>query len=299
MRLRRLVSVLSIACFAAIAAIGCEGPIGPEGPPGQDGQDWPGPAPDAYTDADGILGGAADSKWWTTDAGGSGTQPTTTAEADFYRCKSCHAWDGLGNAASYANRTGQSTLNASRPDVSSVNLRASAASGSYQELYDLIMRVGARDIDARDNTHPEYSQQLATEQAWNLVKFMREEWVAPNLLYDIEVTGPAMYVDYSISPAVVVAPTITYSNIGALGTEADGQTLYTNTCASCHGTDGTTLDLEGRSLGQFVREKPNEAWFKAKFGEAGTGMDPGLITATSDLQDLYAALANAANYPDL
>jgi len=53
------------------------------------------------------------------------------------------------------------------------------------------------------------------------------------------------------------------------------------------------------SLGQFVREKPNEAWFKAKFGEPGTGMDPGIVTATSDLQDLYRALANSANFPDL
>ena len=128
---------------------------------------------------------------------------------------------------------------------------------------------------------------------------MREEWVAPNLLYDIAVTGPAMYVDRSATPDSVVTPTITYSNVGALGSEAAGQALYTSTCGGCHGADGTTHDLGGRSLGQFVREKPNEAWFKAKFGEAGTGMTPGLVTATSDLQDLYAALANATNFPDL
>jgi hypothetical protein len=62
---------------------------------------------------------------------------------------------------------------------------------------------------------------------------------------------------------------------------------------------GTSHDLGGRGLGQFVRETPNEAWFKAKSGEAGTGMTPGLVTAISDLQDLYAALANATNFPDL
>ena len=166
-------------------------------------------------------------------------------------------------------------------------------------MYDLIVRSGFRDIDAADNTHPDYSEHLTDDQAWNLVKFMREEWVAPNLLYDIEVSGPQMYVDYSVDPPVVVPPTVTFSNVGALGDEANGQAIYTATCTGCHGTDGTALDIGGRSLGQFVREKPHEAWFKAKFGEPGTGMEPGLVSATSDLQDLYAALANAANFPDL
>ena len=273
---------------------GCEGDPGPAGPTGQD---WPGTAPAAYASANGILGGAAYSKWWSTDGGGSGTQPTTTAASDFYRCKSCHAWDGLGNAGSYANRTGQSTLRSTRPDVSAVNLRSTAKTASYQQLFDLIKHAGARKIDAADNSHPDYSAQLADSQVWSMVKFMREEWVAPNLLYDIEVSGRAMYVDLSADPDTVVAPTVTYSNVGALGNEASGQTIYTTNCVTCHGADGTTLDIGGRSLGQFVREKPNEAWFKAKFGEPGH-MNSGLVTATSDLQDLYRALANATNFPD-
>jgi mono/diheme cytochrome c family protein len=87
--------------------------------------------------------------------------------------------------------------------------------------------------------------------------------------------------------------------VGALGNEANGQALFAARCAGCHGADGRTLDIEGRSLGQLVRAKPNEAWFKAKFGEPGTGMNPGLVTAVSDLQDLYKALANPASFPDL
>lgn len=274
---------------------GCEGK---EGPTGTAGADWPGNPPAAYTSADGIAGGAAYSKWWTAEASGSGTQPTTTASADFYRCKACHGWDGLGKAASYANRTGQSTLKATRPDVSSVNLRSSAAKSGFQQLFDLVKHAGARGIDASDNTHPDYSTLLSDAQVWNLLKFMREEWVAPNLLYDIEVSGPSMYVDYSAIPDTVVAPTITYSNVGALGNEANGQAIVTVRCASCHGADGRTLDIGGRSLGQFIREKPNEAWLKAKFGEPGTGMTPGLVTTTSDLQDMYRALANSTNFPD-
>jgi cytochrome c553 len=227
-----------------------------------------------------------------------GRQPTTTAPGDFYRCKACHSWDGQGNAAAYANRTGQSTLNAGRPDVSSVNLRSTALQAGFQELFDLVEHSGARDIDASDNTHPDYSVELTTGQIWNLVKFMREEWVEPSLLYDIEVSGPVMYVDYTGVTPVVVAPTITYSNIGALGTESAGQTLFAATCATCHGADGTLIDIDGRSVGEYVRDKPYEVWFKAKFGEPGF-MPSGLVTATSDLQDLYAALANATNFPDI
>ena len=288
--MKRLV-VLTTAVFILA---GCEGDTGPAGPAGSAGSSAP---PPEYVAADAIAGGAAYGKWWTTEAGGIGTQPTTTAPSDFYRCKSCHAWDGLGNAASYANRTGQSTLNPNRPDVSSVNLRSTAAREDFQALFDLVRHAGARKIDAFDNTHPDFSI-LTDDQVWNLVKFMREETVAANLLYDIEVSGPAMYVDYSQNPPVVVAPTVTYSNIGALGNETNGQAIVAATCAGCHGADGTAIQIGSRSLGQFIREKPNEGWFKAKFGEPGTGMNPGLVTATSDLQDLYAALANATNFPD-
>ena len=277
---------------------GPTGPTGPTGPPGTDGANWPGPAPAAYTAADGIAGGAAYSQWWITDGGGSGTQPTTTVGKDFYRCKACHGWDGFGNAASYANRTGQSTLKASRPDVSWLNLRSTIASSTYQELYDLVAHVGARPIDAADNTHPDFARVLSESQIWNVVKFMFEEWVDPSELYDIEVTGPQMYVDYTQIPPVVVAPTITYTNVGAKGNEAAGQALYSATCAMCHGADGRSVDLEGRSLGEYVRDKPYETWFKAKFGEPGA-MASGLVTALSDLQDLYAALANAVNFPAL
>jgi cytochrome c553 len=297
---RVLALLLTLAVGSCSGSDGLTGPAGADGAAGAvgpPGSDFPGPAPAAYSAADGVLGGAAYSKWWTSDADGTGTQPTTTAGADFYRCKACHAWDGQGDAASYATRTGQSTLNPNRPDVSSVNLRATAASESYQEMFDLIARPGARDIDAFDNTHADFGAALTTDQVWNLVKFMSEEWVAPSDLYDIEVMGPAMYVDHSQVPAVVVSPTITYTNVGAKGNVVNGGDIYEGSCETCHGADGRTLDLGGRSLGQFVREKPNEAWFKAKFGEAGS-MDPGIITELTDLQDLYAALANSANFPN-
>ena len=183
--------------------------------------------------------------------------------------------------------------------MSSVNLRSTVASATYQEIYDLVAHVGARALDASDNTHPDFSEVLSEAQIWNFVKFLREEFVSPTDLYDIEVTGPQMYVDYAQVPPAVVSPVITYSNIGAKGSASQGNTIYTEKCAACHGADGTSHDLGGRSLGQFVREKPNEAWFKAKFGEFGTGMLPGLVSELQDLQALYAALAVAADFPNL
>jgi len=90
MRYTKTVPLLMIAALASCT--GSDGLVGPQGPAGADGTagpqgpagtNFPGPAPAAYTAADGILGGAAYAKWWTTDAAGSGTQPTTTAGADY------------------------------------------------------------------------------------------------------------------------------------------------------------------------------------------------------------------------
>jgi len=127
---------------------------------------------------------------------------------------------------------------------------------------------------------------------------MREEWVAPSELYDIQVTGPVMYVDNTKTPPVVVAPTVTFSNVGKKGDAARGKTIFVEKCAGCHGATGRFVTIEGMSLGQFVRNKPHEAWFKMKFGQPSANMVPGLVTATKDLQDLYAALASVTNYPD-
>jgi hypothetical protein len=250
--------------------------------------------PAAYAAADGILGGTAYSKWWVTEAGGSGTQPTTTVAADFYRCKSCHAWDGLGNAGSYADRTGQSTGKATRPDVASVSLRASVLRETPTELYNLIARPTGRTLDAADNTHPAFDGLLTESQIWNLVKFMREEWVEPTDLYTMKTEGSVMHWDYSTTPATLVTPTRTYSDIGIGGDATRGDTLFANSCASCHTADGTGLSM---SVGNKVRTKPHEIWLKVKFGEPGS-MVPGILTDLQDLKDLFKALIDTAKYPD-
>jgi mono/diheme cytochrome c family protein len=277
--------------WAAASALAVH-PVGSTDPggPGEE-------TPPEYTAANGFLGGAVYSKFWTTEAGGSGTEPTVPS-ADFIRCKSCHAWDGLGNAASYANRAGQSTGKSTRPDVSSVNLRSTIAGSTILELFNLAEHSWGRPLNAASNDMPSYQSAMITEQKWNLVKFMKEEWVEPAELYDLTVTGPPIYWDQNSGSAV--APILEFSNIGKDGNAANGDALYAAKCAGCHGADGKAFTVGGLTgVGQFVRQKPHEAWFKVKFGEPGTGMSPGgLITTTSDLKDLYKAVTNTVAYPD-
>ncbi|MFC1650904.1 c-type cytochrome [Candidatus Latescibacterota bacterium] len=285
MNIKNVLSIgLVILVLAAI--IGCEGEKGPVGPSGEM------EIPSEYTNADPYLGGASYSQWYSTDAGGSGSL-TISAGSDFARCKACHGWDGLGNAASYSNRTGQSSGKSSRPDVSSIDLRSTIAISTVTELYTLIEHSWGRPLDATANGMPSYKPYLTAGQIWNLVKFMKEEWVEPAELYELVLSGPP------ITDADNM-PTLTFSNIGNSGNSANGNALIATHCVSCHGTDGKLItDVDGKTgIGQFLRQKPHEAWFKIKFGNGGT-MEPGeLVNSTSDLKDVYKALTDTAAYPD-
>ncbi|MHB8877986.1 MAG: c-type cytochrome [Myxococcaceae bacterium] len=285
---------------------GATGATGTTGATGDAGIGWPGPVPALYTSADGIKGGVVYANWYETEAGGPGWAATGfTVAKDFTRCKACHGWDGLGSGGSYANRTGQSTGVATRPDVSGENLRSTVLLASYDQLYQLIVRAGARPLNATDNAHPDFSS-LSENQKWNLIKFMREEWVQPGELYDLTVSGSAMKYTYATGAdggvqATLVKPTLTYSNIGKNGNATAGDTLFTTKCAGCHGANGKTIALDGAAftgVGQLLRAKPNEAWFKMKFGVVGAGMQPGLVSSTTELKDLYKALTNTTTYPD-
>jgi mono/diheme cytochrome c family protein len=149
-----------------------------------------------------------------------------------------------------------------------------------------------------DSRHPDFTGYLADAQVWNLVKFMREEWIDPNALYDLQVTGGPMGYAMVAGVWTLVKPTLTFTNVGQDGDAAAGTVVYNATCAGCHGADGTTLPIAGQSLGALVRAKPHEAWHKVKFGEPAAGMAPGLVTSTTDMKNLYKALADTVAFPD-
>ncbi len=286
---RPFLASLLAACFLFVALPGCSGDDvtgpGSGGPPG-------------FVAADGINGGQMYDRFWAPE-----TRWDFGANADhfgqfsnFYRCKQCHGWDVLGNAGAYISRAPKTT----RPNVSSVNLQQVSTNSTAQELFDDIMRsTGRRNLDADLASYnpatnptigdqmPNYSEFMTDEQVWDLVKFLKEEAIDTDELYDFTTTG------------AYPTGTWTPSNIGKDGNAASGDAIYTSVqCDFCHGARGTTIVVDGSySVGSFFRKKPNEAQHKVKFGQLGTLMIE-LVTDLDDMRDLYKAMADETMYPD-
>ena len=117
-------------------------------------------------------------------------------------------------------------------------------------------------------------------------------------LYDIQTSGT--YPDGERS----------FTNVGAGGDVAAGVLFYDTNCAGCHGDNGRdngngdiiTINQEiGRSIGEFVREKPYELQHKTVYGNLGsTPSMSGVSDATlNDVKNMFAALADSEAYPDL
>ncbi len=252
----------------------------------------------AFELASGINGGTMYDKFWTPETGWDQSDPnlaTFNTYSNFFRCKQCHAWDRLGNAASYIGRAPSTT----RPNVSSLNLKTATAAMNEQELFDALWTsTGRRPVSADLSTYdpvtnstvgdqmPDLSDIMTEEQVWDLVKFLKEEALDTDLLYDFVTSG-----NYP-------SGSITYSNIGAGGNAGDGDAIYTANCAACHGSDGRQILVDGSfSVGSFLRAKPYEVQHKVKFGQPGTSMGS-LLTDIADILDLYLALTNTTTYPD-
>jgi len=258
----------------------------------------PDPNKVAYDNADASIGGIMYDKFWSTEAAfdqNNANLVTFNAKSDFFRCKQCHAWDGLGSMGSYINR-GPKT---SRPNVSGLNLYQLAQSKTSKELFDAMKTAtGRRDISydlstydpATNNTEgdkmPNYSQLLTDAQIWDIVKFLKEGMLDVSKLYAATYTGT-----YPTGSAA-------YTNIGLDGNEASGNAFYTANCAVCHGADGKTIALENLSLGKFVRSKPAEVQHKIKFGQLGSPMVGEFDITLQQLKDLYKAVSNTTNFPD-
>ncbi len=260
---------------------------------------------------DGVNGGRLFDKFWAQDPTGTGfslnnsnlsTQDQLdgiTSNGDFFRCKQCHGWDRLGREGAYSNRA----PNTGRPNVADLDLTSVATRYSEQELFAAIKADSAnrRDIDTDLSTYdpaensivgdqmPNFSQILTDEQVWDLVKFFALEAVDSSQIYDLTL-GAGTYPDRDR----------TFSNLGKDGDATNGDILFASTCKLCHGADGTAFMFDdGKySVGRHVRAKPYEDILKVKFGHPGSIMEPQL-TDNNDIKDLFKALANADNYPDV
>lgn len=253
----------------------------------------------AYNNAEKSIGGIMYDKLWAKETGFDSTNvhyDTMKASGDFFRCKQCHGWDGLGNKGAYINRAAKTT----RPKVSGLPLYEIAKSKTYKELFDAIKKSeGRRTIDfdlstydpaaekSDGNKMPDYSELLTDEQIWDLVKFLKEGLIDVNELYEYTTEG-----EYPTG-------TITYANIGKDGDAALGKESYATNCAGCHGDNGTKIDIEGKSVGAFGRTKPYEVHHKVTYGQPGSSMKGLFNISTEELKNLYKALQSETDFPDL
>lgn len=264
-------------------------------------KDDPDPSEDAYNNADATVGGKMYDKFWTTEAGFSQSDPNLTTFGDysnFFRCKQCHAWDGLGTAGSYISRAPKT----SRPNVSSLGLYQLAQTKTFKELFDGMKKTDGRraityDLSTYDpatnktegDKMPDFTQLLTDAQIWDIVKFLKEGMLDVSKIYDATYTGT-----YPTGNA-------TFSNHGLDGNATSGNTYYTSNCAACHGADGSTHIMEGKYLGTFLRSKANEVQHKIMYGQPGSSPSmTGYPDITlSEMKDLYKALADTTDFPDL
>lgn len=256
------------------------------------------PAVEAFNKADQVNGGIMYDKFWAVESDFDQANPvkaTINAKADFFRCKQCHGWDGLGNAGSYINRN----ANANRPNIAAGNIYALGQSKTGQELFDALKKsTGRRDISFDLTTYnpttnktegdkmPNLNQLLTDEQIWDLVKFMKEGMMDVTQLYDATYTGT-----YPTGSMVI-------TNVGKDGDPVKGKSYYNSNCASCHGAKGTTFKIENMTVGQFTRKKANEVQHKVHYGQLGSTMGGEFDITVSQMKDLYKALANETDFPN-
>ncbi len=249
-----------------------------------------------FVSADGINGGKSFDKFWSPQAGWSQTDANIAkfnAKSSFFRCKGCHGGDLLGREGVYISRN----ATASRPHISPKTLRYIVAESTPQQLFDAIKRpTNRRNLDFDLATYdpvnnydegdkmPNFGAIMSDAKIWELVKYLKTEAIDVSLLYDRQTSG-----EYPTG-------TIVYSNIGKDGDAAKGDVIYANKCGWCHGSDGGLIRLGSYGVGGFVRNRPDEAQHKIKFGQLGSTMGS-IITKSSEMKDLYMAMANADKYP--
>jgi mono/diheme cytochrome c family protein len=254
--------------------------------------------PTPYESADGSIGGIMYDKFWAEESGFNQTDPNIDLyndNANFFRCKQCHAWDGLGTMGSYNSRGPNDT----RPNVANFNLYEMAQTKTPQELYTALTKTDGRRPLSYDPSQynpsgtgeegdqmPNLNEILSDAQIWDLVKFLKDGMFDVSELYDGTYQGV-----YPLGQA-------SYANIGKDGNATAGDEFYADNCAGCHGADGNSLSLDGKGVGGFTRAKPYEVQQKVQYGQLGSSMAGEFDMTIDQMRDLYKALSDESNYPE-
>jgi mono/diheme cytochrome c family protein len=215
---------------------------------------------------------------------------------DFFRCKQCHGWDRIGTKGYYG---GRKPKEGKRPNVSSVNLLDNAKKISPKEIFNKIknpanprsLSYDLSQYDPKSNkaigdAMPAYGEIFNDNEIWDLVKFLKEDGEEYRNYYSMDIQGT--YPDAKVK----------FVDIGKGGDAENGDKVYTEFCASCHGADGTDINIKGKSAGEFTRKKTYELAHKVKFGQPGTNMF-GTPLSVKEMNDLHKALADKTKYPDM
>ncbi|MDP2089864.1 MAG: c-type cytochrome [Flavobacteriaceae bacterium] len=256
------------------------------------------PLVEAYNNASISNGGIMYDKFWSSESNFDQNNPNLTklsTSSDFFRCKQCHGWDGLGTKGAYINRAPKTT----RPNISSINFYLLAKTKTAKELFEALKKTTGRRYISYDlstynpttnNTEgdkmPNLNQLLTDAQIWDIVKFMKEGMFDVTQLYDATYSG------------TYPTGSMTISNVGKDGNATNGNTYYTTNCSGCHGADGKKLILEGLTLGKFVRTKSHEVQHKVKYGQLGSSMAGKFNITLTQMKDLYKANADPVAFPD-
>jgi len=215
---------------------------------------------------------------------------------NFFRCKSCHGWDLLGQKGVLINKASSATY----PVVADVNLYEWSRSHTIREVFDAVKNPdGRKHTDTYDATHPDYSSILSDAQVWDVVKFLKETSHDVSDFYDMTTTG------------TYPTGTRTFANIGKGGDPVAGQVTYDAKCKVCHGADGKQIDVycRGLFLGEMFRHDPHEMHHKSVWGmpndrehvDAGcsfAGPMPAIELTDQDIRNMMVMGQNTTVFPD-
>jgi mono/diheme cytochrome c family protein len=228
-----------------------------------------------------IKGGLLYDKWWV--AAGTdepeGTNPVYPTEEnamfkdpprsgpDTWRCKECHGWDYLGVDGFYGPPSSHFTNIEGVLQLSDFVIQSkNEGDHSPQEIHDIIAFGIIGQMAA-------YEGLISDDGIWDLTKFIVDGLIDNRLI-----------VDYSSPDMNEIIPPIDLDN---------GETLFNNICADCHGVDGEGLaafGTEGISLNDVALGNPVEFMHKIRMGQPATIM-PSMVKdgySTNDAKDVLA-----------
>lgn len=252
-----VIMVITVIAMSGCAKDGATGPAGQNGTNGTNGTNAnviSAADSAAYNAADGSIGARL---YDHLISEANITTPAVRNYPNFFRCKQCHGWDLRGSMGAYINRA----ANASRPAVAPNDIYMYAKLHDIKQIFDAVKHtggttVGTKSTDSYSAAMPDYGKLLSDAQVWDIVKFLKKDAHNFDDFYDMNTSG--MY----------PTGTVSFKNIGRGGDPVAGLATYNSLCKSCHGANGTQINVycQGEYMGGFFRSNPHELIHKGKWG---------------------------------